>query len=492
MGYHSESIFFSALTVLLLFRMLSDEQGSLAVPALLGLTAGVGLWIAYIHGLTLLATLGCWLWHDKGRFWQARVLWFALGFVVGFAPWILFNVQTHFAGLVIHDKTVWEHFGLAYLWDGLSHPRRLSLYEFFADIASDDPRDLSRRVVNLLYSLLYLGPILTAGVLRLKTGESAPTRPSPPRPTLVGFSLLYIVVFALAVQFSDFKATRYHLPAYPFLFLFVALSLARCQEAFPNAQKKIQTVFLAGVVVLGLGTHVPLFSLDRPGAALSAKGYDYALMPRIYSYTHAPAGKDDHIFIPQMVQRPFLSDILPKLSGEDQRDLSRAIALLLAQAAPLNGQAEEFARIERLVPSGFNRYFYYWLGGKAMSPHAKELSKAVADVEFLRHRSPAAHHLALVGIYRSWPEQFAFLDASPEVLVNHPGALDPKLSPHYWRAVGHQAAHYWYNTEHSLSLLNTRLQAFLPRLTPSVQRYVLQGVGTVLFHHHGMIPFPPA
>src|SRR5438445_585354 len=153
---------------------------------------------------------------------------FALGFVVGFAPWILFNVQTHFAGLVIHDKTVWEHFGLAYLWDGLSHPRRLSLYEFFADIASDDPRDLSRRAVNLLYSLLYLGPILTAGVLRLKTGESAPTRPSPPRPTLVGFSLLYVVVFALAVQFSDFRATRYHLPAYPFLFLFVALSLARC------------------------------------------------------------------------------------------------------------------------------------------------------------------------------------------------------------------------------------------------------------------------
>src|SRR5207245_1302563 len=248
--------------------------------------------------------------------------------VVCFVPWILFNVQTHFAGLVIHDKTVWEHFGLAYLWAGLAHTRRLSLYEFFAGIASDDPRDLSRRAVNLLYSLLYLGPILTAGVLRLKTGESAPTRPSPPRPTLVGFSLLYVVVFALAVQFSDFKATRYHLPAYPFLFLFVALSLARCQEAFPNALKKIQTVFLAGVVVLGLGTHVPLFSLDRPGAALSAKGYDYALMPRIYSYTHAPAGKDDHIFIPQMVQRPFLSDILPKLSGEDQRDLSRSIALL--------------------------------------------------------------------------------------------------------------------------------------------------------------------
>src|SRR3989454_5274607 len=383
-GGHGESLLFSALTVFLLFRMLSDERGSLAFPALLGLTAGVGLWFDYIYGLTLLALLGVWLWQDTGMLWRTRFACFALGFLVGFSPWIVIDVQTHFAGLVIHGKNVWEHFGLKHLWNGLAHPRKLAPFEFFADIASDDPRDLPRRVVNLLYSLLYLGPILTAGVLRLKTWRSEPAGVNDsgrgPQPTLVGFGILYVVVFALAVQFSDFKATSYHLPVYPFLFLFVALSLVRCQEAFPNVQKKIQTVFLAGVVVLGLGTHAPLFSLDRPGAALSAKGYDYALMPRTYLYTHAPAGKDDHNFIPKIVQRPFLSDILPKLSGEDQRDLSLAIALLLAEAAPLSGQPEEFARIEQLVPSGFDRYFYYWLGGKAMSPHVKELSKAVADV----------------------------------------------------------------------------------------------------------------
>src|SRR5438445_535217 len=491
-GGHGESLLFSALTVFLLFRMLSDEGGSLAFPALLGLTAGLGLWFDYIYGLTLLALLGCWLWHDTGMLWRARFACFALAFLVGFAPWIVINVQTHFAGLVIKNKSVWEHFGLKYLWDGLAYPRKLALYQFFADITSDDPRDLPRRAVNLLYSLLYLGPILTAGVLRLKTVRSEPTGPIPTQPTLAGFGVLYLVMFALAVQFSDFKATRYHLPAYPFLFLFVALALVRCQEAFPNVQKKIQTVFLASVVVLGLGTHAPLFSLDRPGAALSAKGYAYALMPRIYSYTHAPAGKDDHNFIPQIVQRPFLSDILPKLSGEDQRDLSRAIALLLSRAAPLNGQAEEFSRIEQLIPPGFDPYFYYSLGGKAMSPHAKELAKAVAEVEFLRHRSPAAHHLALVGIYRSWPEQFAFLDASPEALVNHPGAVDPKLSPHYWRAVGHQAGHYWHNTEHSLGLLDAHLHAFLPKLSPSVQRYVLHGDGNALSNHCAVVPFPPA
>src|SRR2546428_1935891 len=176
--------------------MLSDETGSLAFPALLGLTTGFGLWITYIYGLTLLALLGFWVWYDKGILRLPRVLWFALGFGMGFSPWIVINVQTHFAGLVIYDMNVWEHFGLAYLWDGLAHPRRLAPVEFFVHIASDDTWDLYRRAVNLLYSLLYLGPILTAGVLRMmKTGRSAPagvndrgrgpreTRPSPTHPT---------------------------------------------------------------------------------------------------------------------------------------------------------------------------------------------------------------------------------------------------------------------------------------------------------------------
>src|SRR5256712_9158167 len=108
---HGESILFSALTVFLFFRMLSDEGSSPGVPVLLGLTAGVGLWFAYIYGLTLLAMLGFWFWHDKGRFWRPRVLWFALAFVVGFAPWIIMNLQTHFAGLVIIAWMCWPTSG---------------------------------------------------------------------------------------------------------------------------------------------------------------------------------------------------------------------------------------------------------------------------------------------------------------------------------------------------------------------------------------------
>ncbi len=516
MGFHSESIFFSALTVFLFFRMLSvgagwasagappplEEKPALVYPVLLGLTAGFGLWFAYIYGLTLLALLWFWLWHDKGMLRRTRFAWFALGFLVGFSPWIILNIQTHFAGLVVQGKNVWEHFGLAYLWDGLAHPLRLAPVEFLRTIASDDDWDLYRRAVNLLYSLLYLGPILTAGVLLLKMVRSDPAGASycgrEKRPTLEGFGILYLIVFTLTVQFNDLRDARYYLPAYPFLFLFVAYSLARCQDLFPRVQRQIQTVFLASVVVLGLGAHTPLLSLDRPGYALSAKGYAYALLPGQYLLTHAPAGSDERgfllkggrDFLLEMVQRPLLSDILPKLSFDDQRDLSREIALLLADAAPLNGQAQEFSRIERLVPPGFDKQFYYQLGVTAMGRHPSELPKAVAAVEFIRHRKPAMHHLALVGIYRSWPKVTP-LDASPESLANAPAAVAPELLPHYWRALGYVAGRYWYEKDRSLSQLNAYLQVFVPRLEPSVQRYVLQGVGERLFHHLIMNPKEP-
>src|SRR5207245_8116853 len=85
-----------------------------------------------------------------------------------------------------------------------------------------------------------------------------------------------------------------------------------------------------------------------------------------------------------------------KLSSDDQRDLSRLIALLLARAVPLNGQAKDFVRIERLVPPGFDKHFFFQLGIAAMGRHSQELPKAIAAVEFVRHRSAVGHHLALV------------------------------------------------------------------------------------------------
>src|SRR2546422_6746687 len=97
----------------------------------------------------------------------------------------------------------------------------------------------------------------------------------------------------------------------------------------------------------------------------------------------------------------------------------------------------------------------------AMARHPHEVPQAIAAVDFLRHRTPAMHHLALVGIYRQWPWGAA-LDRPPEALVKAPAGVPPELLPHYWRAIGYLAGRYWYDTERSLSLFTARVQAFVP------------------------------
>src|SRR2546427_141805 len=175
-----------------------------------------------------------------------------------------------------------------------------------------------------------------------------------------------------------------------------------------------------GACVLGLGTHAPLLSFDRPGLALSTKGYSYGLLPGYYWDTHAPVAQGDRKFIVEVVQRPFLSDILPKLSADDQRELSRGIALLLPEAVLFNGQAEDFARIERLVPPGFETHFYYQVGVMTMVRHPNELPKAVAAGGVFRHPTPAMHHLALVGLFQQWAHH-AGPGRAPVSLISPPG-----------------------------------------------------------------------
>jgi len=82
-------------------------------------------------------------------------------------------------------------------------------------------------------------------------------------------------------------------------------------------------------------------------------------------------------------------------------------------------------------------------------------------VEFSPARTPAAHHLALVGNYRQWPWG-AELDRSPEALVAAQPTVAPAFGPDYcqlplavWRAGP------WYDTVRSLSLLTTNSRTSL-------------------------------
>jgi hypothetical protein len=439
------------------------------------------------------ALLLCWVWSDDPARLKARLAYFGLFFVVGFAPWILINVQTHFAGLMIHGTTVWDHFGLDHFLEGLSDYRLLVPYQLFASFASFYPADVPRRVVNMSYVILFLVPILVSGFVASKARGTEGTDPTPVRIKFGRFGIVYLCLFALAVQFSNFNHARYHVPVYPFLFFLLAVALVRLEAAFPLSRRRLQAGFLAGIGLLWVVAHTLLFSLDYASLAFSAKGYSARFLTVAYLCPKAMWGCEDQSLLP-LEQTPLLS-VLSKLAPEDQQELSLEIVSWLPDAVPVDRLAGEFYRIERLIPPGFDKHFYYQLGMTAMFRHHNELPKAIAAVDFLRHRSAASHHLALYGIYRKWPEMLP-LDAKPESLAGSAAAVAPEFKPHYWRALGHYAARYWYATNRSLGYFHAHLHSFVPRLEPSVQRYVLQGVGQFLFGQRAdrsffTLPFDP-
>lgn len=478
MGYHSESIVFTALSVCLLFKMLSEDSSPWWVPGMLGLTAGVGLWFAYVYGLTLLAMLLFLVWHRPWKFLRPLLTWGLLGFLIGFSPWIAINLKTQFAGIIVGDIRLWSHFGLNNLLADLAQPRRLGIVQTLFTLASEDRSRLYRWTVNLAYFLLFASAVLTAAVISLKT-PGLGGRFGRRRPTLGAFAILYVVLFTVAVQFSDLRSPRYRVPLQPFVFFLVALAVVRCQQEFPRFQKEIGRGFVGLAVFLALLAHAPLLSVARPGYVLGAQGYTYSTLPPAY-FGLQPATGAEGPNAAEFPSGPGWTVVLEKLPVEDRRDLSLGIVRKLAGVVPPGGQSADFSRMARFVPSGFEKYFAFAFGSIVMDRCAGDLARAVKDLEFLRYGQPVSHDLAIAGVLSSWSRQAA-LNTIPEVLTSVSMRPFVALSPHFWRAVGHLAGRYWLEADHSWDGLDSHLQPFASQLEPALATYFLQGVGESLF-----------
>ena len=96
-GNYVESTFLTLLALWLLFRM-NDPKGLWAAPVM-GLICGLGVFIHYGFAVSVLAVVFVWYLSDhrlplKGRFWL-----FVLGVVVGFSPWLIYNMGSGFTGM---------------------------------------------------------------------------------------------------------------------------------------------------------------------------------------------------------------------------------------------------------------------------------------------------------------------------------------------------------------------------------------------------------
>ena len=243
MGYHTESIVFSALLVLGWARAFERPDG--CAPFWLGLIAGLAFSFTYITAIT---TLGCLL--CSGPFLR-RGAWakLAAGLALGLAPWAAYNLTHHFDGVRI-----------AHVWFTPPEGAVDSPYRFLLR--------LGWRVVTLLALAVPLsygfpailgvpGPVWSYAYWSLTVAPivwllfRARVRPVVVRPLLA-----YAVVFLVVYPFTRFAVPRGVTPEefrhfLPLQFaLLTVLALALAEAPFGKAA----TVALIALGVMGQAT----------------------------------------------------------------------------------------------------------------------------------------------------------------------------------------------------------------------------------------------
>jgi 4-amino-4-deoxy-L-arabinose transferase-like glycosyltransferase len=218
----------------------------------LGVVCGFALYFGYFFGVALLTMLVYELLHDK-VFWLRRWFRYALvGFVVGFAPWISYNLATGFRGLVIYDEPITTRFSVLNLVSGGWH--RFTL--FFRDQLPSSfffrglPEGL-RVPAGWFAALVLLALAAVAGwQMRARIREAVRALVSlRERPRDLGAPFLfalYLPIYLLSFLSADVGMGeiasrfahdgRYCAPLYPFLCLVAACALDRIAEVVPRGR----------------------------------------------------------------------------------------------------------------------------------------------------------------------------------------------------------------------------------------------------------------
>jgi 4-amino-4-deoxy-L-arabinose transferase-like glycosyltransferase len=98
-GFHPESIIFTAAATFLLFRIVVDGEKRAEWFIALGFVCGLGFCFAYIFIPTVATSVLFWFLADPKFPFRKSFLVFVSGFLVGASPWIYFNATHSWGGL---------------------------------------------------------------------------------------------------------------------------------------------------------------------------------------------------------------------------------------------------------------------------------------------------------------------------------------------------------------------------------------------------------
>jgi len=292
-----------ALAILWLYLVAYEgERPRLPAVFACGVLAGLAVYFGFIAALLVALLCFARFLADKLFFARKDALVAVLGFALGFAPWILYNVRHGFPSLLAFDHaagagaeplTVAERVDRSVQAIRSAFPRSF----FFADLGPFDGRTLEL-VFALAFGLLALGALAHGGLGR---NLAAPfralvrKRAEPvPLPVLCwGYPLVFLLAYSGQVGFTigdrpeRVTSFRYLTALYPFLWILMGIGLDRLPARAGRPGRAIALALVLALAGVGTAANLVRYDFARFGEECAKPGYSRQSLGRFLVGTYA-------------------------------------------------------------------------------------------------------------------------------------------------------------------------------------------------------------
>lgn len=300
-GAYYELNLFTILAVYIFYQIFFIQERRWLF-ALLGAVCGFALFFSYMFSVMLAVILLSWFTFDKKFIFTRGFLLFAVFFLLGFSPWIYFNLTHHFEGLIVADRPVLSWFGFSSFSGYLLRLRDIITTQLADSAGFQALGFISRRIISNAYYLIsacsFIGLLFInrKSLLKIASGVISRRRfaVNPGELSREAFLLLFPIVYFLILSLTGFEFRhkfsdpgmsyiyqyRFFLPAYPFL---LALSAVFLQKMLMSRRLFfIPWVGLCAIAIMVLPSAVSDYNMifksnfgNKIFAYKAFKGYNY-------------------------------------------------------------------------------------------------------------------------------------------------------------------------------------------------------------------------
>jgi hypothetical protein len=283
LGAYYELNFFIILAIYIFYQIffIQDKKW---LFALLGVVSGFAIFFSYMFLTILAVILLFWFIFDKKFIFTKNFFLFAIFLLLGFSPWIYFNLTHHFEGFIVADKPMFYWFTQNSLSGSWLRLRDVATTEFLKSFAFQDIGGIGRYLYYLIFAGSFFGILfinwksllkIAGGIISYRRLAVAPKEVSK-YALLIVFPVIYFIIlgisrFEFRGKFDDlylgyFYQNRFFIPVYPFVF---ALTAIFCHRMYRTRRPFLAFCFgfcpILLLLILGVVNNLNMVSIDNFG-----------------------------------------------------------------------------------------------------------------------------------------------------------------------------------------------------------------------------------